>query len=351
MRALSPCRLPTAFDAVGDDASIGDAARQHQSGSAGAARPAGRERRRARDGRGGRRAGGRERGSAPAPRGRGGPGAARRDRGEPGVLVGGHLVALDGGRGLAQTRPAVRRPRPAAASSYGRSRAPTARSGWASRPRARAGWTRRSSPRRTAGCRRPAARRRGGARARPGPAAPCRRSSRAPSGSCMTAMSTGRPPSADAKAWSASDWPTSMTEPGAGWSAGVLVRGEPRVADPDDPQPGDLEDRVVEHVAVGQPLDEVLGGHRVVVAAHPDVGHAEGPDRLERLVLGGQPVVGDVAGVDDRLHLELARHRADDVPGGRVEVDVGDQQHPDGVRRRGERGQASASRRTAWTRS
>ncbi len=120
------------------------------------------------------------------------------------------------------------------------------------------------------------------------------------------------------------------------------VGGVLRVADAGEAQARDgLGLAVVEHVHVLEALQIALGAVRVVVAAHPHVGRAEVRDRVEEGVLGGRAVVHGVAGVDDDVDVVLLDEGGDDLPAGRVEVDVRDVQDPHrgGVRLvRGERG-------------
>jgi hypothetical protein len=63
-----------------------------------------------------------------------------------------------------------------------------------------------------------------------------------------------------------------------------------------------------------------------VVAADVDVGHPEARDRSEVGVLCRRTVVGDVTGVDDHVHVELLHGGGDDLPRGRVEMQVADVQ-------------------------
>ncbi len=53
--------------------------------------------------------------------------------------------------------------------------------------------------------------------------------------------------------------------------------------------------------------------------------------RSSELALGLGPPVGDVTGVDDRVHVELVDEELDEVERLRVEVDVADVQHADGA--------------------
>src|SRR5690606_25966777 len=114
--------------------------------------------------------------------------------------------------------------------------------------------------------------------------------------------------------------------------AGALVGGEAGVAGAVDAQARDLAGVVVEDDGVLLGGDGLLGALGVVVAADVDVGDVEVGDAFGEAVLGGAAVVHEVAGVDDEADLELDADGLDDVPGGGVEVDVGDVQDPDGGR-------------------
>ena len=67
---------------------------------------------------------------------------------------------------------------------------------------------------------------------------------------------------------------------------------------------------------------------RVVVAADEDVRHLERADRADEGGFRLAAPVGDVPGVDHDVDAELLDDRPDQLPGGRVEVHVGDVQHP-----------------------
>src|SRR5690606_20617394 len=112
---------------------------------------------------------------------------------------------------------------------------------------------------------------------------------------------------------------------------GGLVGGEAGVADAVDVEAFDVAHLVVEDDGVLLFGDGALGGLGVVVAAYEHVGDAEGADLLDELVLRLGAVVGDVAGVDDQVDGELVLEGSDDVPGDRVDVDVGDVQDADGA--------------------
>src|SRR6266496_3568533 len=125
-------------------------------------------------------------------------------------------------------------------------------------------------------------------------------SAAAPAGSCMTAMS-------------------------GGWQA----RREPGVAGADDPQPVDRDFGPGEHDRVPLPGHCALRGDGVVVALDEDIRHVECTNRPDEGVLRRAAVVGEVAGVDDEVDIELAGKRVHDVPRGRVVMDVGDVKYAD----------------------
>ena len=86
-----------------------------------------------------------------------------------------------------------------------------------------------------------------------------------------------------------------------------------------------------EHGGVGLRGDQRGGRGGVVVAADVDVGDAELPDRADQLVLRCAAPVGDVAGVEDAVDLELVHDLAHQVEPGGVQVQVGHVQQGDGL--------------------
>ena len=125
--------------------------------------------------------------------------------------------------------------------------------------------------------------------ARRGPAGRCRPSRAPPTGSWATAMSTGVPARLWARRAEASRLPAARSAPSrsasaverSGVNCGSPVPGDAHARDGDGParRPGRATFFIRRDIA--------LGGRRVVVAAHPDVGGAEVGDRVEEAVLGG----------------------------------------------------------------
>ena len=196
----------------------------------------------------------------------------------------------------------------------GRSRGPRRAPASASPSPARAGRRRRSSPAGSSASRRAGASARAGGSDPTAPAVRRRRAAGPRHRRASTATSTGSPAAADCSTRSARPRATCATLGGAGASRVSLSgvnRGSPA---PMKRSPLDLHGLAVEHDRVRLGRDGGLGDDRVVVAAHPDVGHAEGRDRVDERVLRRGAVVADVTGVDDHVDVELVGDRAGSPP-------------------------------------